>query len=68
MKTAQDKLVIHCSLASSGNPIAFSAAGGGTIRFEFDDSQIPGAAALLAWRDMLLQLTIINQGDSTLTQ
>jgi len=50
--------VLAC-LAQSGNPITFSAIGGGTIRFDFDDSQIPVATRLVKYRDSPLWLIIV---------
>jgi hypothetical protein len=53
-----DQIQIRWCLAQNGNPIVFSAVGGGSIKLDFDDSQIPNAAALLAWRDTALIATI----------
>lgn len=47
---------ILCCLAQSGDPVKFSAIGGGRLVFDFDDSQIPEAVLLLACRDTPLAL------------
>lgn len=57
-----------CCLAQSGNPVSFSAVGGGRIVIDFDDSQIPMAAALLAWRDKPLQVTFTPTDEGELIQ
>jgi hypothetical protein len=59
---------IHACLSQSGNPITFSAIGGGSFRFDCDDSQIANLAAMLSLRDVPLLVTVEADPDGTLIQ
>jgi len=66
--SAKRVIRIRGCLAQSGNPITFSAIGGGTLKIDFDDSQIPQAAELLAWREVPLILDICLDAEGSLIQ
>ena len=61
-------ILLRGCLAQSGTPIAFQAVGGGTVRFDFDDSQVAGLAALLSYRDTALLISIEPDPDGSLIQ
>ncbi len=63
-----DVILLRGCLAQSGTPIAFQAVGGGTMRIDVDDSQVAGLAALLAFRDTALLISIEPDPDGTLIQ
>jgi hypothetical protein len=65
---SDSEIVLLACLAQNGNPITFSAVGGGSLKLDFDDSQIPAAAALLALRDMPLQIVIRVASEGELVQ
>lgn len=52
-----DIVELRCALGQSGNPVTFSAVGGGRVTLDFDDSQLGEAAALLVFRDVPLLVT-----------
>ena len=60
--------VLRCCLAQSGNPVAFSAVGGGRVILDFDDSQNEEAARLVLQRDVPFVAVLIPDPDGILIQ
>jgi len=61
-------IVLRCCLAQSGNPVAFSAIGGGRLILDFDDTMNETATELVKWKEVALFCLLLPDPDGKLIQ